>query len=237
MFSTRSAGSSRGSTSSRNVRRGSSALTTVSAWYSVPSARATPVARPFLVMTSVDGRLEDDLRPKPCAARARTWVKPPLPPLVEGPRPELAVVLAERVVEQHEARSLRARADLGPDDRRRREVALEDVRLEVVVEEVRRAAGQQPDGVVEGPLVHLADARAEPGQRQEFLGVVAEDVGRRHVHERLDGLADHLHVVRVLVVRVRVVLAVARDLLLVQRRGPGSSTGSRRSPSGRTWTT
>ena len=46
MFSTKSAGSSRGSTSSRSVRRGSSALTTTSASNSVPSASATPVARP-----------------------------------------------------------------------------------------------------------------------------------------------------------------------------------------------
>ena len=55
MFSTKSDGSSRGLTSSRNVRRGSSALTTVVAWYSVPSARATPIARPPFVMTSATG--------------------------------------------------------------------------------------------------------------------------------------------------------------------------------------
>ena len=34
-----------------------------------------------------DGRLEDDLGPEPCAARARTWVKPPLPPLWKAQAP------------------------------------------------------------------------------------------------------------------------------------------------------
>ena len=52
-------------------------------------------------------------------------------------------------------------------------------------------------------------------QRDQLLGVVAEDVRRDHVQQRLDGLADHLHVVAVLVVRVGVVLRVPRDLLLV----------------------
>ena len=51
------------------------------------------------------------------------------------------------------------------------------------------------------------------GQRDELLGVVAEDVGRHLVEQRLEGLADHRDVVRVLVVGVGVVLGVARDLL------------------------
>ena len=53
------------------------------------------------------------------------------------------------------------------------------------------------------------------GEGDELLGVVAEDVRRDHVDQRLDGLADHLHVVAVLVVRVGVVLRVPRDLLVV----------------------
>ena len=53
------------------------------------------------------------------------------------------------------------------------------------------------------------------GERDELLRVVAEDVRRDHVHQRLEGLADHLHVVAVLVVGVGVVLGVARDLLEV----------------------
>ena len=69
---------------------------------------------------------------------------------------------------------------------------------------------------MEGPLVHLPEPRAEAGEGEQLLGVVAEDVRWRHVHQRLDRLADHVHVVRVLVVRVRVVLAVSGDLLLVQ---------------------
>ncbi len=97
----------------------------------------------------------------------------------------------------------------------RGKVALEQLRVEVVVEEVRGAAGQQPDRVMEHPLVELAEARAQAGQRHQLLRVVAEDVGRDHVEQGLDGLADHLDVVGVLVVRVGVVLGVPRDLLEV----------------------
>ena len=88
-------------------------------------------------------------------------------------------------------------------------------RLEVVVEEVRGAAGQQADRVVEDLLVELAEARADRGQRDELLRVVAEDVRRDHVQQRLDRLADLRDVVVERVVRVGVVLRVARDLLQV----------------------
>ena len=87
MVSTRSVGSSRGLTSSRNVRRGSSALTTVVAWYSVPSARATPVARPFFVMTVSTGDSSTISAPNERAARASTWVNPPLPRLWKAHAP------------------------------------------------------------------------------------------------------------------------------------------------------
>ncbi len=166
-------------------------------------------------MTDADRRLEPDLRPERLRGPGQHLGEPAVALLVEGPRPELAVVLADRVVEQHETRSLRARPDLGPDDARAREIALEQVGLEVVVEEVRGGAGQQPDRVVEHALVHVAEARAEAGEGEELLGVVAEDVGRDLVQERLERLADHLDVVAVLVVRVGIVLRVARDLLLV----------------------
>src|SRR3990170_3053236 len=125
MASTRSAGSWRGSTSSRNVRRGSRAETTIGAWSSRPSSRATPVARPPAVMTVSTGDSSRISTPHDSAAVAT---------LVEGPRPELAVVLAHEVVEQDQPRALRVRPDLGPDDARGGKVALEDVRLEVVVE-------------------------------------------------------------------------------------------------------
>ena len=81
MSSTRSSGSSRGSTSSRKVRRGSSALTTTSAAISVPSASATPVASPSRVSTRSTGASSRISAPNASAARASTWVKPPLPPL------------------------------------------------------------------------------------------------------------------------------------------------------------
>ena len=141
--------------------------------------------------------------------------EPAVAALVERPRPELAVVLAEDVVQEDEPRALRVRPDLRADDRRRREIALQDVRLEVVVEEVGGAAGQQPDRVVQDLLVEPLEAAAEVGQRDQLLGVVAEDVRRRLVEQRLDRLEDLVDVVVERVVRVGVVRAVAGDLLLV----------------------
>ena len=64
-------------------------------------------------------------------------------------------------------------------------------------------------------LVHLPEARAEHRQRDQLLRVVAEDVRRRGVQQRLDRLEDAIDVVVEGVVRVGVVLAVARDLLVV----------------------
>ena len=163
----------------------------------------------------VDRRLEPDLHPERLGGPREHLGEPAVAALVERPRPELAVVLAEDVIQQDEPGALRVRTDLGADDRGRREVALQDVRLEVVVEEVGGAAGQQPDGVVEDLLVEPLEPAAEVGQRDELLGVVAEDVRRRLVEQRLDRLEDLVDVVVERVVRVGVVRAVAGDLLLV----------------------
>ena len=163
----------------------------------------------------VDRRLELDLDPERGRGTSEDLGEPAIALLVERPRPELAVVLAEQVVEQHEPGALRVRPDPRADDRGRGHVALEDVRLEVVVEEVRRRAGEQPDRVVEDLPVQLPEARAQRGQADQLLGVVAPEVGRRLVHQRLDGLEDLGDVVVERVVRVRVVLRVPRDLLVV----------------------
>ena len=61
--------------------RGSSALTTVPAENSVPSVRATPTARPSFVITESTGDSNRISAPNDQAARASTWVNPPLPPL------------------------------------------------------------------------------------------------------------------------------------------------------------
>ena len=162
-----------------------------------------------------DRRLQADLGAERLGRPGEDLGEPAVALLVERPRAELAVVLADRVVEQDEAGALRARPDLRADDARRGEIALEQVRLEVVVEEVRGRSGQQPDGVVEDPLVELLEPPAQAGQRDELLGVVAEDVRRDLVEQRLERLADHLDVVAVLVVRVGVVLRMPPDLLEV----------------------
>ena len=64
-----------------NVVRGSAADTTTRAATSVPSTRATPVARPPVVSTRSTSAPVTISAPKAWAARARTWVNPPLPPL------------------------------------------------------------------------------------------------------------------------------------------------------------
>jgi hypothetical protein len=120
-----------------------------------------------------DRRLEADLGPERLRRAGEHLGEAAVALLVERPGAELPVVLAQRVVEQHEAGALRARPDLGADDARAGQVALEDLRLEVVVEEVGGAAGQQPDGVVEDVRLSMprnrcpvARARgAPPGRR------------------------------------------------------------------------
>ena len=59
------------------------------------------------------------------------------------------------------------------------------------------------------------EAAAQGGQRDELLGVVAEDVRRHLVEQRLDGTQDLVDVVVEGVVGVGVVGAVAGDLLEV----------------------
>jgi hypothetical protein len=57
------------------------------AWYSLPSSSATPIARPPFVMTSETGDSSLISAPNEAAARARTWVNPPLPPLWKAHAP------------------------------------------------------------------------------------------------------------------------------------------------------
>src|SRR6185503_5711962 len=97
---------------------------------------------------AIDRRFEGDLRPERLGGPGEDLREAAVALLVERPRAELAVVLAEDVIQEDEPRALRVRPDLRPDDRRRREIALEDLRLEVVVEEVRCAAGEQADRIV-----------------------------------------------------------------------------------------
>jgi hypothetical protein len=79
-------------------------------------------------------------------------------------------------------------------------------------QEVGGAARQQPDGVVEGPLVERLEPRPEGRQGDQLLGIVAERVRRHRVEQRLHDLADAVHVVAVLLVGVGVVRGEAADL-------------------------
>ncbi len=96
-------------------------------------------------------------------------------------------------------------------------VALDGLVLEVVVEPVGRAAGQQADDVVHHLLLDAAEVVEQPGDVGLVLGVLAEDVRRRVVEQRLHGLARPVEVVVVAVVGVGVVRRVPPDLLDVLR--------------------
>ena len=154
---------------------------------------------------ALDRRLQADLGAERLRRARQHLGELAVAALVEGPGAGLAVVLAKRVEEQHEAGPLRARPHLRPDDARAREVPLEQLRLEVVVQEVRGAAGEQADGVVQRALVQGSQAPPEAGERQQFLRVVAEEVGRGLVQQRLERPHDHAQVVAVLFVGVGVV--------------------------------
>ena len=136
----------------------------VGALSSVPSASATPTARPSLVITESTGGVEQDLGAVRLRGPGEHLGEAAVAALVERPGAEVPVVLAHRVEEQHQAGALRHRADLGADDARRGDVALEDVALEVVVEEVGGAAGEQPDQVVHDLLARRRRG-ARPARR------------------------------------------------------------------------
>ena len=114
-------------------------------------------------MTRSTGALSMISAPYACAARASTWVNPPLPPLWNDQAPKCPSCSPERVVEQHQPGALGHRSDLGAGDPRGGDVALEDVALEVVVEEVGGAAGEQPDQVVDHLLVDAAEVLQQLG--------------------------------------------------------------------------
>ena len=122
-------------------------------------------------------------------------------------------MLAHLVEEQHQPGARRHRPDLGADDARRGVVALDRLVLEVVLQPVRRAAGEQAYDVVHHLLLDAAEVVEQPVDVGLVLGVLAEDVRRRVVEQRLHGLADPVEVVVVAVVGVGVVPRVPADLL------------------------
>ena len=78
----------------------------MSASISVPSSRATPVARAVGGDDIRHRRFEDDLGSERLGGPGEHLCEAAVPALVEGPRAEHAVVLADVVIEQHQPRSL-----------------------------------------------------------------------------------------------------------------------------------
>ncbi len=83
-------------------------------------------------------------------------------------------------------------------------VALDRLVLEVVVEPVGGAAGQQPHHVVHGRPVDAAEVVEQPLHVDGVLRVLAPEVGRRVVEERPDRLAGLVEVAVVALVGVGV---------------------------------
>ena len=160
-----------------------------------------------------DRRAEPDLRAEGLGGPGQHLGEPAVAALVERPRAEVAVVLAHLVEQQHQPGARRHRADLGADDAGGGVEALDRLVLEVVLEPVRRAAGQQAYDVVHHLLLDAAEVVEQPRDVGLVLGVLAEDVGRRVVEQRLHRLHDPVEVVVVAVVGVGVVARVAADLL------------------------
>jgi hypothetical protein len=153
----------------------------------------------------VDPGAEPDLRAVRLGRPGEDLGEATVAALVERPGAEVPVVLAHLVEQQHQSGTGRHRPDLRADDAGRRVEALDGRVLEVVLDPVRGAAGQQPDDVVHHLPVDTAEVVEQPLHVGLVLGVLAEDVGRRVVEERLDRLADQVEVVVVAVVGVGVV--------------------------------
>ena len=196
-----------------NVRRGSAADTTTLADSSVPSLSATPVARPLLVITRSTSALSLISAPNDWAARASTCVKPPLPPLwnAHDPRlPSCSPMLWNSSTRPDPCDIGPTLVPMMPDDDSQ---PLRIGGLEVVVEEVGGAAGEQPHEVVQHARLDAAHVPRQIGELGQPFRRGVEQVGRRLVEQRLDGADHHRDVVAVLVVGVGVALGVAGDLL------------------------
>ena len=162
------------SSRSRKVRRASSDDRIESAWISSPDLEHD-ADRPAV--------LDDD----PLATGASVRISAPSaraalpialrdaagPALGDAPGPERAVDLAHVVVEQDVRRARALDALVGADDPRRRHRRLERVRLEPLVEEVRRAHRHQLDEDRLLALGQLLEAAGEAGQRQQRARVEA----------------------------------------------------------------
>ena len=102
------------------VRRGSSALTTIGAEYSVPSANTTPVALPSLVITWSTGDSSFTVAPNACGRTLQHLGEAAVAALVEAPHTVMAVLLADpRVRGEHRARRARPLLHLRPPVRAR----------------------------------------------------------------------------------------------------------------------
>ena len=161
----------------------------------------------------IDGGVDDDLGTEGLRGTRQHLREAAVAALVERPRTEVTVVLAEVVEQQHEPGTLRARTDLAADDARRRQPSLDDVALEVVVEEIGRATGEQADAVLQHSRRQRLHSPGKIGQLHRVGRIVAEQVRRCRVDERLQRLAHLCHVELVLIHRVGVVLGVTGDLL------------------------
>ena len=159
-----------------------------------------------------DRRVHPDLGAERLGRAADRVADPAGPALGDAPRPERAVDLAHVVVEQDVGRARALDALVGADDPGRGHRRLERVRLEPLVEELRRAHRHELDEDRLLALRQRLEAAGEAGQRHQRPRVDAGQVGRGDGQDRLDE-AGHLdHQLAVFLVRLGVARRPAAQL-------------------------
>ncbi len=128
-----------------------------------------------------------------------------------APGADRAVHLAHIVVEEDIGRAGRHRAERGADDARERQIGLDDVRLEILVEEVGDRHGPETQRLGHFVRAELAEFPREIEQFGNVARAEAERVRRGAHQERLDEAALARHVAGIALVGLRVALRIAGE--------------------------
>ena len=165
---------------SRMVVLGWAPEATMGARWTVPSARVTPVTRPPVESIEATSASVWIVAPAARALEAIASEIAPMPPITWPQRADVAVELAERVVEQVVGGARGVGAGPDADHAGRGDRALEVVVLEERVEHVADGHREDPDQLLDVALGHAGDAarlledarrcRPEPSSRAPAAG-------------------------------------------------------------------
>ena len=197
---------------SRKVRLTSRFETTTAALISSPPSSTTPVARPLRTRICVDRRRGAHHAAARLQGRGERLRDGAHAAARETPGAHRAVDAAHVVMQQHVGGARRARPERGADDRAAAQVRLDDLALEVLLEHVGAAHGEEAQRVVHARLAELVEMLAEEQQLLEVARLERGRIRRLAQQQRLDEAAVPQHVAYVAVVAFGVVARVARDL-------------------------